>query len=168
MKTSGVRNYGVGEVFSPGEPAKASSIILYEKQSVQFFAVLSGVFIWRATWGLAHLWFGDGYGSTIGSCVYGVVVCVCSRSVPWARALLASSPTTLRDKLLQQLLFVIVVSGTSQIWRGSWLIIDTFLSFNDGPMLALSLGIGVFCSSVINLTALKQLLCNDTVALVGG
>lgn len=168
MKNSDVRKYGVGEEFEQGVPKDVSSGILYEKQVVQFFAVLSGVFIWRATWGLTQLWFGDGYGSTIGSCVYGVVVCVCSRSVPWARNLLATSPTTLGEKLLQQFLFVIVVSGTSQIWRGSWLIIDTFLSFTDGPMLILSLCIGIFCSSVINLTTLKQLLCDDTVALVGG
>ena len=97
IKTSDVRTYGVGEGLEEGVPKKASLDFLYEKQIVQFFAVLSGVFIWRATWGLTQLWFGDGLGSTIGSCVYGVVVCVFSRSVPWARTLLASSPTTLRE-----------------------------------------------------------------------
>jgi hypothetical protein len=170
IKTSEVRTYGLsdGELSEGRSSAETPPAAIPEMQIVQLFAVLSGVFVWRATWGLTQLWFGDGYGSTIGTLVYGVGVCIFSRSVPWARKLLAATPTTMAEKLMQQALFLVVVSGTSLIWRGSWLIVDNFLSFTEAPMLVLSLCIGALCSSVINLTGLRQLLITDTVALVGG
>ena len=50
VKTSEVVSYGADGSLPQGEPCESSPAIAGERQVVQFFAVLSGVFIWRASY----------------------------------------------------------------------------------------------------------------------
>ena len=149
-------------------PPKVSSQVL------QALNLVFAVFFWRGTWGLNSIWFGDGPVSAICSIVYGCLVVYLVRSVGFVNNLLFSPKvigvrSNIMLQFVRQLLFFVLISGTSLFWRGVWILVDNFLPYDNSSFLLLSLCIGSMGILIVNnVQGIKSLLIHDEIALVGG